>query len=161
KLWERQALCKARVVYASPAAADRARAAIHEAAFSPVWQAEDAETIWQMRQRLEETAAPGNLKRGPGGLVDIEFLVQMLQLKHAGTISEVAVPSTLDALRALGAAGILRPDDEEVFIANYRFLRTIQARLRLMSTTARDDLPEEPRELAKLARLLGYDNAQG
>ena len=121
---------------------------------------EDAETIRQMRQRLEETATPGNLKRGPGGLVDIEFLVQMLQLKHAPAHPEIAQPGTLDALAALAAAGIFQPDDCDFFTASYRFLRTIQSRLRLMSTTARDDLPDDPRELAKLAGLLGYDSAE-
>jgi glutamate-ammonia-ligase adenylyltransferase len=114
-----------------------------------------------MRQRLEEKATPGNLKRGPGGLVDIEFLVQMLQLKHAGAAASIAVPGTLDALAALSAAGILHQDDGEFFRKSYRFLRAIQSRLRLMSTTARDNLPDDPRELAKLAGLLGYTSASG
>jgi glutamate-ammonia-ligase adenylyltransferase len=161
QLWERQALCKARVVYGSPRAAELAVDAIRQAAFAPTWHAENAESIWQMRKRLEVTATPGNLKRGPGGLVDIEFLVQMLQLKHAAQQPEVAMPGTLDALRALHAANILNRDDYEYFVGSFRFLRTIQARLRLMSTTARDDLPEDARELAKLAGLLGYTSSTG
>lgn len=160
QLWERQALCKARVAYGSPAASAATSAVISEAAFSPTWRNEDAQTIWQMRQRMEESAAPGNLKRGPGGLVDIEFLVQMLQLKHAKAHPRIAQPATLAALAALSAAGILSRDDCEFFVSSYRFLRTIQARLRLMSTTARDNLPDEPRELAKLAGLLGYTSAE-
>ncbi len=100
QLWERQALCKARVVYGSPRAAELAIDTIRQAAFAPRWRPENAESIWQMRLRLEETATPGNLKRGPGGLVDIEFLVQMLQLKHAGSNSQIALPGTLDALHA-------------------------------------------------------------
>src|SRR6185369_16278244 len=104
---------------------------------------------------------PGNLKRGPGGLVDIEFLVQMLQLKHAESHPEIAQSSTLDALAALESARLLKRDDYDFLVASYRFLRGIQLRLRLMSTTARDDLPEEPRELAKLAGLLGYSSAEG
>lgn len=161
QLWERQALCKARVVYGSPRAAELAIDAIRQAAFAPTWHAENAESIWQMRKRLEVTATPGNLKRGPGGLVDIEFLVQMLQLKHAAHQPEVALPGTLDALRALHAANILNRDDYEYFVGSFRFLRTIQGRLRLMSTTARDDLPEDSRELAKLAGLLGYTSSTG
>src|SRR5262249_15687361 len=108
QLWERQALCKARVVLASDSAAAQARQALREAAFGPRWHADDAEAVWQMRQRLEEKALPGNLKRGPGGLVDIEFLVQMLQLKHAARFPKVAVPGTLDALAALAAAGVFK-----------------------------------------------------
>jgi [glutamine synthetase] adenylyltransferase / [glutamine synthetase]-adenylyl-L-tyrosine phosphorylase len=161
QLWERQALCKARVVYAAPSAAARAGAAVREAAFAPPWRSEDAEAVWQMRQRLEEKATPGNLKRGPGGLVDVEFLVQMLQLKHAAAAPSIAMPGTFDALAALRTTGILHEDDCEFFSRSYRFLRTIQSRLRLMSTTARDDLPDDPRELAKLAGLLGYTSASG
>jgi [glutamine synthetase] adenylyltransferase / [glutamine synthetase]-adenylyl-L-tyrosine phosphorylase len=159
QLWERQALSKARVVLGSPAVAANASRLVHQAAFARPWRAEDAESVWQMRHRMEEKAAPGNLKRGPGGLVDVEFLVQMLQLKHAGAHPEIATPATLDALAALSRAGILSSDDCEFFIASYRFLRTVQSRMRLMSTTARDDLPDEPRELAKLAGLLGYASA--
>jgi glutamate-ammonia-ligase adenylyltransferase len=161
QLWERQALSKARVVLAGPVAAESVASAVREAAFAPAWQAKDADIIWQMRQRMEEKAAPGNLKRGPGGLVDIEFLVQMLQLKHAKAHPKIAQSSTLDALAALQSAGLLKRDDYDFLVLSYRFLRGIQLRLRLMSTTARDDLPEEPRELAKLAGLLGYSSAEG
>ncbi|REK06792.1 MAG: bifunctional [glutamate--ammonia ligase]-adenylyl-L-tyrosine phosphorylase/[glutamate--ammonia-ligase] adenylyltransferase [Planctomycetota bacterium] len=160
QLWERQALCKARVVCASPRIAELAAAAVREAAFVPAWQPQNAEQIWQMRQRLEETATPGNLKRGPGGLVDIEFLVQMLQLKHAQDQPQIAAPSTIEALDALHAAGALADEDHEFFVASYSFLRTVQLRMRLMNTTARDVLPDDPRELAKLAKLLGYASAE-
>jgi glutamate-ammonia-ligase adenylyltransferase len=112
-----------------------------------------------MRHRMEENAAAGNLKRGPGGLVDIEFLVQMLQLKHGAAHPEVAEPATLDALRALRQADVLAVGECDFFIESYRFLRRVQSRMRLMSTTARDTLPDEKRELAKLAGLLGYASA--
>ncbi|HEX3727359.1 MAG TPA: hypothetical protein VHV08_13995, partial [Pirellulales bacterium] len=161
QLWERQALCKARVVLAGDAARALAQATIHDAAFAPRWRGEDAEAVWQMRQRREEKAAPGNLKLGPGGLVDIEFLVQMLQLKHAAEFPQIAMPGTLDALEALSAAGLLQRDDCQHFVAAYRFIRTVQSRMRLMSATARNVLPDEPRELAKLAGLLGYTSAAG
>jgi glutamate-ammonia-ligase adenylyltransferase len=156
QLWERQALCKARIVYASPEAAEQALAAVNEAAFRPRWRGHDTESIRDMRQRLEETAAPGNLKRGPGGLVDIEFLVQMLQLKHGHKDPSVRGPNTLEALQAIREAGYLSRDDCEFFATSYRFLRTIESRLRLMSTTARDDLPDDAAELATLAGLLGF-----
>ncbi len=161
QLWERQALCKTRVVFGTPRVAELAIDTIRRAAFGPRWVSDNTSKIWQMRLRLEETATPGNLKRGPGGLVDIEFLVQMLQLKFGSTKPEIALPGTLDALQAVHAAGILNRDDYDFFVASYRFLRAIQSRLRLMSTTARDDLPDEPRELAKLAGLLGYTGPEG
>jgi glutamate-ammonia-ligase adenylyltransferase len=156
QLWERQALCKARVVYGSPDAARKAIEAINFAAFVHPWREENAGEIHQMRMRLQETAKPGNLKRGVGGIVDIEFLVQMLQLKHGGDGPQIRVPGTFEALAALHDAGLLSSDDFEYFDKSYRATRAIIGRLQLMNTTAGHDLPTDPIELAKLARLLSY-----
>ena len=109
-----------------------------------------------MRRRLEDVAFAGDLKRGPGGLVDIEFLVQMLQLKHARGNPTLRVPNTLAALRRPYKADLLSVDDFEFFDVSYRLLRTIESRLRLMNSTARDQLPQDPVELHKLASLLHY-----
>ena len=140
--------------------AKAAVAATAKAAFHHRWRRQDVDTIRQMRHRLQETAAAGDLKRGPGGIVDIEFLVQMLQLKHGRRCSEVRLPNTLEALAALVQEGCLPADDGEFFANGYRFLRGIEGRLRLMNSTARDRLPENPTELAKLAHLLHYESSQ-
>jgi glutamate-ammonia-ligase adenylyltransferase len=159
QLWERQALCKARVVYGSPQAAARTLKAVAEAAYEIPWQTTDAAEVRKMRLRLQETAKPNDIKRGAGGIVDIEFIAQMLQLKHGGEFPAVRVPGTRDALAALHTAGLLAADDFEFLTASYMTLRTIEGRLRLMTPTARDDLPEDPIEQAKLARLLNYADA--
>jgi len=159
QLWERQSLCKARVVIGAPAAADYAIQAVAEAAFGPPWKPEFATEIRQMRLRLEETASRRNLKRGPGGTVDVEFLVQMLQLKHGGADPSIRRPGTLDALEALEAGGYLSSDDANYFCRGYRFQRSVEARIRLMDAAGRHELPDNPRELAKLAYLLGYADA--
>ncbi len=157
QLWERLALCKARVVHGSPRAAEAAMAVTAQAAFAQPWRPEDAAEIRRMRRRLEDTApAAGDLKRGPGGIVDIEFLVQMLQLKHAGGNRRLRAANTLAALGELSRAGLLAADDSEFFTRSYRLLRTIESRLRLMNSTARDRLPQDPVELTKLAHLLHY-----
>jgi glutamate-ammonia-ligase adenylyltransferase len=158
RLWERQALCKARVVVGSPRAARLATAAVDRAAFGHRWRRKDADEIRDMRRRLEETASAGDLKRGPGGLVDIEFLVQMLQLQHARGNQALRTSNTLEALKALFEAGHLSADDYELFYFNYRLLRTIEGRLRLMNSTARDNLPTDAVELAKLAHLTHYQS---
>jgi glutamate-ammonia-ligase adenylyltransferase len=159
QLWERQALCKARVVYGSPRTAKKALAAVAESAFKRRWHRGDAAEIRQMRQRLEENAAAaGDLKRGPGGIVDVEFLVQMLQLKLAHGIQRLRVSNTLAALGELHRADLLSADDCEVFETGYRLLRTIEGRLRLMNSSARDRLPQDAVELTKLATLLHYPN---
>lgn len=156
QLWERQALTKASVVFGAPAAALQAAKVVARAAYGHPWQEADAQAIRQMRKRLEDTAARGNLKRGRGGMVDIEFLVQMLQLRHGGDRVEIRSPNTLDALAALQAAGYLSESDARFFAESYRFLRTVESRLRLMNTSARDDLPDDPAELEKLARMTGH-----
>jgi len=160
QLWERQALCKARVVSGSELLAAEVGDIVTRAAVDHPWQPADAGEIRQMRSRLEQTVGAGNLKRGEGGLVDVEFLVQMLQLRHGRTTPTVRVPNTLAAMAALRDAGLLKPDDFQAFDAGYRFLRTIEGRLRLMNSTARDTLPDDPTELAKLASLLHYSNAE-
>jgi len=158
QLWERQALCKARVVYGPPEARQRTMQVVREIITGVPWQPSFAEEIRHMRHRLEETASAKNLKRGRGGTVDIEFAVQMLQLKHAVQSPEVLLPGTLDALDALHTAVHLDDDDFAFFTKSYRFLRNVEARLRLMNTTARHDMPEDSAELARLAFLLEFDS---
>ena len=152
-LWERQALCKARLIYGSAGARERAEAAIRQAILAPPWQSENAGEIYRMRKRLEDTASKHNLKRGMGGTVDIEFAVQMLQLQHAARFPEVVVPNTLDAISELGKVGAMTGDDACFFTESYRFLRSLESRLRLMNTTARHDLPSDLLEQRKLAYL--------
>ena len=160
QLWERQALCKARPVLGTEEACRHAMEIVHEAAYGTPWRSELATEIRHMRMRLEDTASRRNLKRGPGGTVDTEFIVQMLQLKHGGADASIRVPGTLDALTALEAAGYLSKNDAEYFSKSYRFQRSIEARIRLMDATGRHELPDNDRELAKLAYLIGYSNPQ-
>lgn len=160
QLWERQALCKARPVIGNEEASRHAMEIVAQAAFGTPWRAEFAAEIRAMRLRMEVGASRRNLKRGPGGTVDTEFLVQMLQLKHGGEDPSVRVPGTLDALTALEQAGYLSRDDAEYFRNSYRFQRSVEARIRLMDATGRHELPENDRELAKLAYLLDYARPQ-
>jgi glutamate-ammonia-ligase adenylyltransferase len=155
QLWERQALCKARPVFGTPEAVALTMQSVRRAILGRPWRRENVDEIRHMRQRLEETATRENLKRGSGGTVDIEFAVQMLQLKHAARCPEALVPNTLDGIAALAEAGHLGRDDAEYLAESYRFLRTIESRLRLMNTTARHDLPHESSEVKRLAYMLG------
>jgi glutamate-ammonia-ligase adenylyltransferase len=82
QLWERQALTKARVVVSAEGAGAEATRLAEEAAYQHRFNPADAAAIRDMRRRLEDASTPTNLKRGAGGIVDIEFLVRMLQLKH-------------------------------------------------------------------------------
>ncbi|MEM1304518.1 MAG: hypothetical protein AAGG46_06460, partial [Planctomycetota bacterium] len=161
QLWERQALCKARVIYGSSRAEDTVMRAVAAAAYGPGWKPENAAEIRAMRTRLEEDASPSNLKRSPGGTMDTEFLVQMLQLRHGGDRPAIRKPGTLDALHALEAADLLSSDDAEFFRESYRFQRSVEARIRLMNTVGRHEVPTDERELGKLAFLLGHTDPSG
>ena len=155
QLWERQSLCKARVIVGSEQAAARALDAVTEAVYCQPWQAGDAAEIRAMRTKLEESATERNLKRGPGGTMDTEFLVQMLQLKHGAEMPDVRKPGTIAGLLALEKAGVLNAEDAIFLRSAYSFQRSIEARIRLMDATGRHEFPEDPREQAKLSFLMG------
>jgi glutamate-ammonia-ligase adenylyltransferase len=157
-IWERQALTKARVVVGSSAAAARAMQIVHRAAYERNWTAAEVEAIRTMRFRMEEGAKATNLKRGPGGVVDIEFIVQMLQLVHGGANPRLRTPETRAGLVALHEAGHLRDEDFAFLEQAYVSLREIESRLRLLDAADRHDFPADPAEQRKLAHLLGYDH---
>lgn len=156
QLWERQSLCKARVIFGSPRAEELAMRAVADAAFGPEWRAEQATEIRDMRYRLEKDASPNNLKRGRGGTMDTEFLVQALQLCHGSENPAIRQPGTLHAIMALEKASYLSSDDAEYFRNSYSFQRSVEARIRLMNSSGRHELPADEKELRKLAFLLDY-----
>ncbi|NBW87056.1 MAG: bifunctional [glutamate--ammonia ligase]-adenylyl-L-tyrosine phosphorylase/[glutamate--ammonia-ligase] adenylyltransferase, partial [Planctomycetia bacterium] len=155
--WERQALVKARVVVGDAAAAAEAQRIIAAAAYGRCWEAEEVEAIRHMRRRMEEGAKASNLKRGPGGVVDIEFIAQMLQLVHGGAEPQLRTPQTLAALQALRKAGHLGGERADFLERAYRTLRSIEGRLRLLDAAARHEFPVLPDEQRRLAHLLGYE----
>jgi glutamate-ammonia-ligase adenylyltransferase len=157
-LWERQALIKARTV-----AGDRALgAAIEAVAAAHVWQIAApegmAQEIGRLRARMEHELAHGpvDIKMGRGGLVDVEFLVQYLQLRDGPERPSLRLRATADALDALAAAGVLAPDDARELAESYAFLRRLENRLRIVHDRSIQELPTQPAELDKLARRLGH-----
>jgi glutamate-ammonia-ligase adenylyltransferase len=162
KLWERQALTKARVVHGDAGFGAAVAAAAEAAAYGPAWRPEMADEIRAMRAKQEagcghaRGGSARSLKRGAGGLADVEFLVQLFQLKYGGARPELRTPDTRAALDALRAGGLLTAEEHETLAGGYDFLRRVEARLRIVTNRALDELPAEPAELDKLARRLGY-----
>jgi glutamate-ammonia-ligase adenylyltransferase len=154
-----RALCQARPVYGSESIRARTAEMLREILVSAPPHGLGADVVRAERFRLQASAGPRNLKRGPGGAMDIEFIVQTLQLRHAAAHPGILLQGTLESLEALAEAGIMDPDESEFFRESYRFLRQVEARLRLLNTTARHDLPREAGELAKLAYLLRFDDS--
>jgi len=159
KTWEFQALLKAR-----PAAGDLALGKRYVAALTPlVWQASRrdnfVEDVQAMRRRVIDTLpknmAGRELKLGPGGLRDIEFAVQLLQLVHGSDDDRIRVPATLPALAALAAGGYVGRADAEDLGQAYRFLRQTEHLLQLYQLRRTHTLPTDPSVLRRLGRALG------
>jgi glutamate-ammonia-ligase adenylyltransferase len=156
QLWERQSLTRARVVYGDVGFAREVTAALETAAFGHDWRREDLGQILDMRNRLEASRSPRDLKRGFGGFVDIEFLVQAFQLKYGKDRAAIRTPNTWEGLLALRTAGLITEQEHETLRLGYDFLRRVESRLRIVQNRAMSDLPDTGEEMEKLARRLGY-----
>lgn len=154
--WEFQALLKAR-----PVAGDMALGQRYLDALNPmVWQASTREgfvrQVQRMRNRvidhISHQQRQREIKLGPGGLRDVEFPAQLLQLVHGKTDPELRVRATEDALEALQAGSYIGPSDAQVMTNNYRFLRLIEHRVQLVQLRRTHMMPEDEDELRSLAR---------
>jgi [glutamine synthetase] adenylyltransferase / [glutamine synthetase]-adenylyl-L-tyrosine phosphorylase len=156
QVWERLALTRARVIHARGSFGRQVEAALRSALLVPIDPATLAREVVAMRRKLEESRGPNDLKRGFGGLADIEFLVQYLQLRHADR-PEVARTNLWEALDALLAARLLAPDAHRDLKEAYDFVRTVEGRLRIVHNRAVVDWPGRLDEMTRLARRLNYD----
>lgn len=159
KTWEFQALLKAR-----PVAGDPELGAEYVEAVSPmVWQAADRENfvgdVQKMRRRVVDNIPADRVNReiklGPGGLRDVEFAVQLLQLVHGRSDASLHSGSTLDALRALAEGGYVGRVDAVQFDDAYRFLRAMEHRIQLYRLRRTHLVPEDESDLRRLGRSLG------
>ena len=159
KTWEFQALLKAR-----PVAGDLDLGAEYVAAVQPlVWKAAERENfvpdVQKMRRRVVENIPVAEvdrqLKLGPGGLRDVEFAVQLLQLVHGRADTSLRSGTTLDALGALAAGGYVGRADAAQLDEAYRFLRSMEHRIQLFRLRRTHLVPEDEAELRRIGRSLG------
>jgi glutamate-ammonia-ligase adenylyltransferase len=159
--WEFQALIKARPV-AGDLVLGEEFVAMTRAHVWPERLAPDAvREIRAMKERAEDLTnrkglADRELKRGRGGIRDIEFAVQLLQLVHGRHDSTVRSANTLDALAQLAAAEYVSAHDAARLDDAYRFLRTVEHRLQLYDEQQTHTIPTDERAQVRLARVLGY-----
>ncbi|WP_171115622.1 MULTISPECIES: bifunctional [glutamine synthetase] adenylyltransferase/[glutamine synthetase]-adenylyl-L-tyrosine phosphorylase [Streptomyces] len=159
KTWEFQALLKAR-----PVAGDLELGGQYVAAVGPlVWQAAERENfvadVQKMRRRVVENIPVAEIERelklGPGGLRDVEFAVQLLQLVHGRADAALRSGSTLEALRALAAGGYVGRADAAQLEDAYRFLRSMEHRIQLYRLRRTHLVPEGEADQRRLGRSLG------
>ncbi|ATZ26999.1 bifunctional [glutamine synthetase] adenylyltransferase/[glutamine synthetase]-adenylyl-L-tyrosine phosphorylase [Streptomyces lavendulae] len=159
KTWEFQALLKARAV-----AGDEGLGAEYIAAITPlVWQAAERENfvadVQKMRRRVVDNIPAAQIERelklGPGGLRDVEFAVQLLQLVHGRSDATLHSGTTLDALHALAAGGYVGRADAAQLNDAYRFLRSMEHRIQLYRLRRTHLVPEDEADLRRLGRSLG------
>ena len=179
EVWERQALTRARVVAGDiDALGNQFLEIAHAFCYSDALTSEEIAEIVHTRQRKEAQATrrtstrrrrgskaqtpTTNVKSGYGGLVDIEFAVQTLQLVHGGEAPSVRVQNTRLAIDRLHKIGVLTEEQRDGLTEAYQFLRRVENALRIVHDRALDALPRNRAELGQLARRLGYtgDNAE-
>jgi len=169
-LWERQALTRARLVGGDPGRGEhslgrRVRAALTRIVYGEAVGRADLKAIVEVRQRMEvelgkESPGRFHVKYGHGGIVDVEFLVQALQLVHGATHSAVRRPNTLAALRALAREGLIGADDARALAEHHRVLRSVSLALRLFGARPIDTLDVAGPMPARVAKSLDYPDRE-
>ncbi len=164
KLWEKQAILKARSV----AGAIHIGNLLIENAQEYIFNNSPDEvrsSVYGMKQRIERALHDkgrlwGEVKLGEGSIRDIEFVVQYLQLAFGLGFPDLRGRTTLTMISALGKHNLLNPEEVRILKDGYTFLRTIEHFLQMMHYRQTDTLPTEPSAIASLARRLGYQGGQ-
>ncbi|MFQ5610596.1 MAG: glutamine synthetase adenylyltransferase [Anaerolineae bacterium] len=163
RLWEKQALLKARLIAGDQEVGQRFLQAVQPLIFETAGEVVRSD-VRAMKDRIESYLQEwgrewGEVKLGQGSIRDIEFVTQYLQLAHGDTHPEVRSPNTLEALAQLAASGLLAADDYRVLADGYTFLRPVEHWLQMMHYRQTHTLPTDPEELAHLARRLGFQGS--
>ena len=162
QLWERQALIRARFVAGDARLGAEAEAIAERFAYQDNFSDEDLGEIDRLRMRMErelarEDGSRFDVKTGRGGLIDVEFLVQMLQLRFGHEHAELRQRDTLGAAEALRELRLLGARDHRTLAEGYSFLRRLGHRLRLERDHDTHVLEREPGKLRAVALALGYE----
>ena len=160
--WERQMLLRLRHLAGSPEAARAFERGIAPFVYRRAFDPAVIEAVRAMKARIESERrehgrdVDNNLKEGPGGIRDVEFTVQALQLFHAGRNPELRTGNVLAAITALARAQILPEDSATVLADGYRWLRRAEHALQLAEEQQTAQLPRDRGERTALARRMGY-----
>lgn len=159
KSWEFQALLKARAMAGDRELGERYVDSLAPMVWSSAARENFVESVQAMRERVTAHIPPDEvevqLKLGPGGLRDVEFTIQLLQLVHGHSDPQVHQRATLDALVALADRGYIGRVEAAEFGSDYRFLRLLEHRIQLSRLRRTHLMPRDPDALRALARASG------
>lgn len=163
-VWEAQALLRADAVVGDPGLRERFVALIDPLRYPAAGLSEDDKVEVRRikarvdRERLPRGADPNShLKLGRGGLADIEWTIQALQMNNAGAVPGLRTPRTLDALAAAREADLLSEADTDVLARGWRWVSRVRNAITLVRGKGSDQLPHDIRERAAVANVLGYE----
>ena len=159
--WERQALLKARPVAGPPELCGGFAEAAADVVWGRPFTADDLRQVRHMKARTEgevrrRGVADREIKRGPGGIRDVEFSVQLLQMIHGPTDPRLRAPATLDALAELAGGGYIAGSDAADLETSYRFMRAVENRLQMAEEEQTHTVPADPAARHWLARVTGF-----
>jgi len=161
--WERQALVKTRITAGDKELGNKFINLVEKFVYESKFVKENIYQIKHIRERIENELAEENeikkdFKLGYGGIVDIEFIIQTLQLKYGGKFPELRIPNTVKALKVLESKGIFDKIDASNILNAYKFLRRIENRLRIMHDTSLHSFNITEEEIESLAVRMKYIN---
>ena len=162
RIWEQQSLLRARFVAGNAEVGKNFIELSQKFAYQNKFEYGVLIEISRLRERMEQELAKEatkgkNVKLGFGGIADIEFAVQILQLMHGNKFTRLRQTNTLVALKNFVALGLVDQKMAEELQGSYLFLRNLECALRISRQTSTNTLPKENKELAPVARLLGYE----
>lgn len=162
-VWEFQALLRADAVAGDEALRARFTELIDPLRFPAAGLPEaDVVEVRRIKARVDDERLPRgadrhtHLKLGRGGLADVEWTVQLLQMRHAGRVEELRTPQTLPALEAAAAAGLITAEDAETLAEAWRLVSRVRNAVTLVRGKPYDQLPRDAQERAAVAGVLGY-----
>jgi glutamate-ammonia-ligase adenylyltransferase len=161
-IWEFQAMIRARPICGDMELAGDFMQLLQHLVYREDFGAEDEAEIRRLKARMEaERLPPGtdprrHVKLGPGGISDVEFTVQILQLRHGREHRPLRRANTFEAIRQLAKEELITPDDAKVLSRGLAFLRRVELRLQILKRRPEHIVTEDSKEVGRLARRLGY-----
>jgi glutamate-ammonia-ligase adenylyltransferase len=161
QLWERQALTKSRFVAGDVELGKKFAQMVQSTIYARALTTAEMKEIRKMRHRIETERGDQKhveleFKTGPGGLIDVEFLVQTLQLRHGHAHAQLRTAHTLAALNRLASLGLLDEEETSELRHHYLFLRRIESTLRRVDNKSVSKIPPDELEQTRLAKRLGF-----